>query len=75
MSKKDYVAMAEIFRDGLETLEKNPKENATGSAVVDMIALRMARLFKADNPSFRPIQFLTACGYSVVQAGSMAARI
>ena len=50
MSRKDYIAAAEIIH-GTEDLEERAR-----------LAREFGRLFKADNPRFDKYRFETACG-------------
>jgi hypothetical protein len=42
---------------------------------LDRLILESTKIMHYDNAAFRPVQFLSACGYSAVQAGHMAATI
>jgi hypothetical protein len=76
MTKKDYIVFANAFKDALgkECFDRHPKAHVD-IETVDNLVLTCARIFKSDNPAFRPVQFFTACGYSTVQAGYMAAKL
>ena len=49
MSRKDYVAMAEVVRDGCQSY-------------APYLADKLADVFASDNPRFDRGRFLVACG-------------
>jgi hypothetical protein len=58
MSRKDYVAAAEIIAAGLESASLSVE----ATVVVTQLANAFADHFKADNPRFRYDTFFAACG-------------
>lgn len=64
MSKKDYIAAAEMFKSHhdyeRECFERGSDE--PGHLIVERIAKDMAIIFKRDNSLFDRTRFLTACG-------------
>lgn len=72
MSRKDYQEFAAMFKDVEGTARI---DNAREIAAIHEIMLRSARYFKADNPSFRPVQFFMACGQDAECAGVWASRM
>ena len=67
MTRKDYRAFAEIFSD--LKVETKDSRYVIGR---DQMMVRMARIFKADNPAFRPVQFFIAAGHTSDEAGHLA---
>lgn len=51
MSRKDYIAIAEILR------------TTRGVKEVAKIALKLADLYENESPSFKREKFLEACGF------------
>jgi hypothetical protein len=64
MSRKDYQEMAAIVASMPDKAPANY-----------YVAIKTARMFKNDNSAFRPVQYFTACGFTVEQAGEMAAKL
>lgn len=57
MTKKDYEKIAKAIR---ETRDLEIECGRTPD--VDVVALKLARTLKEDNPRFNPSTFLKACG-------------
>ena len=64
MSRKDYQEMAAIVAS-----------MPTKADASYYVAIKTARMFKNDNPNFRPVQYFTACGFTTEQAGEMTAKL
>lgn len=76
MTKKHYIAFAAVFKDTLESIERLPlKSRDEAQNAIDRLILESAKIMQHDNSAFRPVQFLSACGYSAVQAFAMMAKI
>jgi hypothetical protein len=77
MTKKHYVAFAAVFKTALESIEAYSESIEMNEArhALDRLILESTKIMHYDNAAFRPVQFLSACGYSAVQAGHMAATI
>lgn len=58
LSRKDYVAVAEVFKYRVENAG-----NETELLAAELIADDIAKVFKADNSRFDTNRFLTACGF------------
>jgi len=58
MTRKDYIATANILSSYLEQAE----ENILASLIVKSIAEDFADLFASDNPNFNEDKFLDAVG-------------
>lgn len=54
MTKKDFIAIAEIIRQA--------KEWESSEAAINDIAEKLALFFKCNNPRFDTQRFLDACG-------------
>jgi hypothetical protein len=54
MTRKDYRAFAEVIKEG---------RSMNGTGAITYIAIEIAKVFRNDNPQFRPVQFFKACGY------------
>ena len=55
MSRHDYQALAAVIREVAAT--------GGDEGTLLTVAERMARVFAADNPAFKPDVFYEACGY------------
>lgn len=68
MTKKDYIKMAEVFRDEKERLETNDSLSAGKQAdcllELSIMVGKMAYMLQCDNPRFDRQRFLSACGYN-----------
>ena len=53
MTRKDYIATAEILKDYKDEMSKN---------LFQFIVYDFADLFEADNPNFNEKKFYSACG-------------
>lgn len=64
MSRKDYVAVAEVLRETLATIREDESnglgENIEPDAVVMNVAYGLARVYEADNPNFDRDRFINA---------------
>lgn len=60
MTKKDYVAIAEIVNSQVQAIANN--KAWTAQAVTEQIAVQLAGHFKADNDRFDYFRFIKACG-------------
>jgi predicted DNA-binding protein len=62
MSRKDYIKFAELLKAEVEKqLEADTVEDASFAYdVLESVAYGMAKIFKADNPSFDPSKFMDA---------------
>ena len=58
MSKKNYIAIAEIMRKHVEDCEHSPAELVR----VELIASSLAGYFASENSRFDRKVFLSACG-------------
>ena len=66
MSRKDYQAVAEIVKEAGECYPMDmcdsPTESIASRETIRFMALRMAKMFRADNSLFRAVTFFEACG-------------
>lgn len=63
MSRKHYREAAEIIRQVVDGAKHDPATIAAAETdSARMIAVGLARMFKADNSNFRREQFMEACG-------------
>lgn len=62
MTRKDYVAIAQILKDALAIPPSTPLATTITRSVVHDIAYDCAALMAADNPAFDRTRFLKACG-------------
>lgn len=58
MSKKDYIAFANIIKKAKE----RDKNNEAAQVIANEIASELAVHFKMDNAAFKAFTFLEACG-------------
>ena len=56
MTRKDYIATAEILKDYKDEMSKN---------LFQFIVYDFADLFEADNPNFNENKFYSACGLEI----------
>lgn len=62
MTKKDYIAIAQVLRDaGDRPLVPHYKEPETRADVLLDVALMLADVLEQDNSKFSRERFLTAC--------------
>lgn len=57
MSRKDYVAIADVFAKAADSTVRRTKRD-----VARELAEEVANVFAADNPAFDRERFLKACG-------------
>ena len=62
MSKKHYVAIAEIIRQERETVESDDKILCGMENTSRALAWNLANYFASENPRFDTVRFLKACG-------------
>lgn len=62
MTKKDYVAIARIIKQGLKVNEK-PYSSTPLNDVVNGIVVALADYCQCDNPRFDRSKFVAACGF------------
>lgn len=64
MTRKDYIAIAEIFRKELEKVNgfKYPEGRTDSIIVAGRLACLLADLFESENKAFNRTKFYTACG-------------
>lgn len=68
MTKKDYIAIANIIKSASEQVkEQNQKEgyiSITGDLALHYIIREYANYAQADNPRFSKDAFIFACGFN-----------
>lgn len=62
MTKKDYKAIAEVFRQKVSSSSDDYYTNQSVGMLQD-VAEGLCIVFKQDNPSFDKQRFLDACGF------------
>jgi hypothetical protein len=62
MTRKDYVALAEVLKQTPGYCAQNFSHSLRTVQVVSIIADRLADYCAADNPAFDRARFLKACG-------------
>lgn len=62
MTRKDYVLIAEAFKQEAEQYFDRGEESAE-KAAIRLTAQRMARMLESDNARFDRARFLRACGF------------
>lgn len=74
MSRKDYIAIAEIIRQARYTYKYTGVRTAVTDAVgivqfnagLDKAVLALVEVLEADNPRFNKALFLSACEYAKI---------
>ena len=62
MTKKDFIAVAEIIREHGNIFSHNCSFDDGAKFAANRIALELAKVFKQQNPRFDTVRFLEACG-------------
>ena len=62
MTKKDFIAVAEIIREHGNILSINGDFDDGAKFAANRIARELAKVFKQQNPRFDTARFLEACG-------------
>ena len=62
MTRKDFIAVAEIIRDHGNILSINSAFDNGAKFAANRIARELAKVFKQQNPRFDTARFLEACG-------------
>lgn len=60
MTRKDYVAFAEVIGRVGSSFPRQTAPHAAARAALSMLASEMMQIFRADNSSFNPTKFLSA---------------
>lgn len=61
MTRKDYVAIAEAFRD--VTYDPDLTRSLQDLGLLSVVAGKVAHIMQLDNPRFDRERFLEACGF------------
>lgn len=62
MTKKDFIAVAEIIREHGNIFSHNCSFDDGAKFAANRIARELAKVFKQQNPRFDTVRFLEACG-------------
>ena len=62
MTKKDFIAVAEIIREHGNIFSHNCSFDDGAKFAASRIARELAKVFKQQNPRFDTARFLEACG-------------